>query len=159
MPVMPPVSVNLPVLSTAILPGAENLYSGHLTGMELDVLKVLLANLERLMKERGLSADALSRRAGVPDAIRNLRRAIESGKGGTTLRTLAALAKVLNTTPAALLTPADGHGAAAPTTEDPAAWHDFLLSQRVMIDRMLAKPEASEPTPAAAPKRRRTKNR
>jgi hypothetical protein len=82
--------------------------NGHLTGCEwrrsrssyrpMDVVAVL-ARIEERLKAVGLKADAASRAAGTPDAIRNLRRAVEKGgRKGVTMATLGKLAPVLETT-------------------------------------------------------------
>lgn len=100
MLLMPQLSVILPDKSTAILPGAEPVNSGHPTGMDLPAI---LQRIELRLKTLGLSPDAAARAAEVPDAIRNIRRAVEKGKGGINARTLSRLAKALKTTPAWLL--------------------------------------------------------
>lgn len=56
----------------------------------------------------GLKADAVSRQAGTPDAIRNMRRAVKEGRDGVSTKTIAALAPVLKTTPAWLLGAEEG---------------------------------------------------
>ena len=66
----------------------------------------LLQNIERLLREQNESADAVSRRAGKPDAIRNLRRYVAGeAKGTWTIDTLDAVAQALKTTPWDLLKP------------------------------------------------------
>lgn len=100
MPVMPGISVSLPEMSTAILPDAQPVNSGHLTEMDLTVI---LQRIEQRLAVLGLSPDAAARQAGVPDAIRNIRRAIRKGKGGITAQTLSKLAKELQTTSAWLM--------------------------------------------------------
>lgn len=100
MPDMGSISVSLPGKSTAILPDAQPFDSGHSTGMEL---AAILHRIERRLRVLGLSADDASKQAGVPDAIRNIRRAVESGKGGMAVKTLVALAPVLETKPCWLL--------------------------------------------------------
>lgn len=103
MPDMRPISVSLPVLSTVKLPDAPFVSSGHSTGMND---KLLLANIERLMKVQGVTADAVSRKAKRPDAIRNLRRRVQGEKQGSwTLDTLADVAAALETSPWELLRP------------------------------------------------------
>lgn len=68
--------------------------------------RVLLDNVERLLKAKGVSADALSKAANSPDAIRNLRRRVAGEKQGSwKLDTLAAIAEALGTTPWELLRP------------------------------------------------------
>ena len=64
----------------------------------------VLARVEERLKVVDLSADAASRAAKKPDAIRNLRRAVkDGGRQGVTTTTLAALAPVLETTVSYLL--------------------------------------------------------
>lgn len=102
--ITPTKSVILPDLSTAILPDDRFILSGHITGMEL---AHVLGRIERSLKEVGLSADAASKLAGKPDAIRNMRRAVKDGRPGFNIATITALARVLKKTPAWLI---DGRG-------------------------------------------------
>lgn len=68
----------------------------------------ILARINQRLEDVGLSEHAASKQAGKPDAIRNLRRAIESGgRAGISTATISALAEVLGATPAWLL---DGTG-------------------------------------------------
>ena len=72
----------------------------------------VLARIEQRLVALGLSATAASTQAGLNrDAIRNIRRAAQEdrndGRLGVQPRTLAALAKVLQTTPGWLLTGKD----------------------------------------------------
>ncbi|HTK35524.1 MAG TPA: S24 family peptidase [Caulobacteraceae bacterium] len=71
----------------------------------------VLDRIEQRLVAVGLSATAASKQAGLnPDAIRNIRRAAASESGersGPQRRTLAALAKVLQTSPEWLLTGKD----------------------------------------------------
>ena len=68
--------------------------------------ETLLENIERLLKATGQSADAVSKGAKRPDAIRNLRRRVAGEFNGSwTLDTLADIAKALKTTPWDLLRP------------------------------------------------------
>jgi SOS-response transcriptional repressor LexA len=73
--------------------------------MELD-LKAIAARVEKRLEKLGLTAAAASRAAGKPDAIRNLRRAArgDTGRRGVSTDTIGALALVLKTKPAWLLT-------------------------------------------------------
>lgn len=68
--------------------------------------KILLENVERLIKAKKTSADKVSKNARAPDAVRNLRRRV---KGETTtswnLDTLAAIAEELGVSPWELLRP------------------------------------------------------
>lgn len=58
----------------------------------------VLDRIERRLKVLGMSADAASRVARKPDAIRNIRRAVKSGqRQGVTVATLDALADALQT--------------------------------------------------------------
>lgn len=66
-------------------------------------LKDILSRIERRLAATGLSADGASRLAGKPDAIRNMRRAVQAGRGGVNTRTVEALAAVLGTTAVWLL--------------------------------------------------------
>lgn len=75
-------------------------------------LSAVLKRIERRLKELGLSADAASRDAGKPDAVRNMRRAVKSGRKGVNTSTIAALAPVLKTTAAWLLEGKGRHEAA-----------------------------------------------
>lgn len=68
--------------------------------------RLLLANIERLLKDKGVTADAVSRKAKRPDAIRNLRRRVEGEKlGSWKLDTLADIAVALDTSSWELLRP------------------------------------------------------
>ncbi len=67
-------------------------------------LKDVLARVESRLAAVGLSAHAASMAAKKPDAIRNLRRAVQNGeRRGVTTETLASLAPVLETTASWLL--------------------------------------------------------
>ena len=68
-------------------------------------LATILQNIERLLKAKGRSAHAVSVAAGVPDAIRNLQRAVEGKiKAAPTARTISALAAELGVTVDELMT-------------------------------------------------------
>ncbi len=74
---------------------------GYSTGMDLEDV---LTRIETRLDALGLSAHAASLAARKPDAIRNLKRAVKSGdRRGITTETLSALAPVLQTTAAWLL--------------------------------------------------------
>jgi hypothetical protein len=151
IPVMDAISVNLPGKSTAILPDAQIVDSGQITGMNLTVL---LRNIENRLTVLDISADAASRKAGRPDAIRNLRRAVREGKGGMTIQTLAALAKALETTQEDLTRPPDP---VPPVNRgDTAKLRDILLAQRDLITRQIQALDADE---AAAPTTRKRRAR
>lgn len=103
MPDMDAISVSLPVLSTVKLPGASPVRTGHSTGMDH---KLLLDNIERLLRAQKVSADAVSKRAKRPDAIRNLRRRVDGEiTGSWNLDTLSDIAAALQTSPWELLRP------------------------------------------------------
>lgn len=89
-------SVKIPDKSTAFLPVLPGKPSGQITAMELaDILN----RIERRLQAVGLSEHAAGTAAGKPDAIRNLRRALEKdGRQGVSTATLNALAPVLRTT-------------------------------------------------------------
>lgn len=72
-------------------------------------LPEILGRIEKRLEAVGLSATAASNAAGKPDAIRNMRRAVENGtRHGVSTVTLAALAPVLKTTQAWLMTGREG---------------------------------------------------
>lgn len=74
----------------------------------MDSLKRVLERIERRLKVVKLTANAASKKAGKPDAIRNMRRAVENGdRQSANMATIAALAPILETT-AAWLTEAAG---------------------------------------------------
>jgi SOS-response transcriptional repressor LexA len=64
------------------------------------MLMDILARIDRRLTVVGLSDDAASKQAKAPDAIRNMRRAVDSGdpNKGVSTRTLEKLAPVLKTT-------------------------------------------------------------
>ena len=73
-------------------------------------LQDVLTRIESRLEALGLSAHAASLAAKKPDAIRNLRRAVQNGeRRGVTTETLRALAPVLQTTAAWLLEGADAN--------------------------------------------------
>ena len=79
----------------------------------------LLRNIERLLAEKKASADAISRKAGRADAIRNLRRYVSGEiKGSWTIETLEAVAEALEVEPWTLLKPARGTSLDAPTRDE-----------------------------------------
>lgn len=75
-------------------------------GQNTDMLKDVLSRIDRRLVRIGKTESAASKEAGLSDsAIRNLRRAVKAGKEtGVSSRTLTALAPVLRTSPAWLLT-------------------------------------------------------
>jgi transcriptional regulator with XRE-family HTH domain len=79
-------------------------------------LQQIYARIERRLQALGMSANAASKAAKKPDAIRNIKRAIDSGgRQGVSTSTLAALARVLKTTQAWLT---DGTGPETPNAEE-----------------------------------------
>lgn len=88
-----------------ILPDGYRFSAGYITGMDL---KGILRRVERRLRASGMSADAASKRAGKPDAIRNLKRAVrdggDSGRRGISTATVQALARALETPERWLLT-------------------------------------------------------
>ncbi|TGD98080.1 S24 family peptidase [Methylobacterium nonmethylotrophicum] len=90
-------SVKIPGKSMAFLPVSRLNRSGQITAMEL---ADILSRIDRRLQALGISEHAAGIAAGKPDAIRNLRRAIEKdGRQGMSTATLNALAPVLRTTP------------------------------------------------------------
>jgi hypothetical protein len=90
------------------------IFSGLTVILPIMELKDVLARVESRLAAVGLSAHAASMAAKKPDAIRNLRRAVQNGeRRGVTTETLAALAPVLETTASWLL---EGVSAMAPTS-------------------------------------------
>ena len=68
-------------------------------------LPEILKRIDGRLSVLGLSATGAAKEAGKPDAIRNIRRAVESGaRQGVSIVTLAALAPVLKTTVMWLMT-------------------------------------------------------
>lgn len=103
-------------------------------------LSVILTNIESLLEQQKRSADAVSREAGHPDAIRNLRRAIDRGKGGISLRTLSDLARALKTSRYALLKPrGSSDGSFTLQAPHPSDQHilEFLMEQQKLIERQI----------------------
>lgn len=98
------LGLSLSDLDRSLAPRTETANSdfpAHSAGMELGRI---LERVEARVKAVGISADAASKRAGKPDAIRNLRRAVKSGnRSGISTDTLAALAPVLECTVAWLI--------------------------------------------------------
>ena len=85
---------------------------------QLAELAALLARIDQRLNSIGLSAHAASKAAGKPDAIRNIRRAVETGRAGVSTATIAALAPVLQTT-VAWLTAEAGPEESASTAQRP----------------------------------------
>lgn len=98
------LSVILPPLSTVILPVARAPGFRAISPPMEDSLDRVLARIERRLTALGKTANAASREAGKPDAIRNIKRAVEDGgRQGVSTSTITALAKPLHTTAAWLL--------------------------------------------------------
>lgn len=97
--------------------------------------KVLLDNIERLLKLRKVSAHAASEAAGVPDAIRNLRRSVRGEtKTKWNIDTLEAIAAELGTSSWELLRPPGE----MPRDEE------FREYVRAIVDEQLAAPPKEE---------------
>lgn len=103
-------------------------------------LTAILANIEHRLRVMGISADEASRRAGRPDAIRNLRRKVRGDlTGGVNMGTMAALAKALDTTVPDLMR--SDH----PVSLTPVpGLREYLLKQRALIDEQIAALDAAE---------------
>lgn len=67
-------------------------------------LAQILARIDVLRKAKGWSDNKLSEKAGKPDAIRNMRRAVKEGRRGVNAQTLAALEEALEVAPGSLQT-------------------------------------------------------
>ncbi len=122
--------------------------------MNTDMAAVLRRIAKRL-KAVKLTANAASKKAGKPDAIRNLQRAVESGgRQGITVATLTALAPVLATTMAWLLEGKGVEDTAAAEATIPVwgkagaggAIHSFHDNGE--IGRIAAPPDANDTTAA-----------
>jgi transcriptional regulator with XRE-family HTH domain len=85
------------------------------------MLEQILARIDARLEAVGLAESAAAKKAGLSDsAIRNMRRAVKAGKKqGASIKTLEALAPVLKTTPAWLLT--------GEAKENEAAWQIYLM--------------------------------
>jgi hypothetical protein len=95
MPDISSVSVELPHVSTEILPDARQFRFGHTTAMELAQILALIDQRVDELKAAGdtrkLSDHAISKAAGANDAIRNMRRGISTPKA----KALTAIGKYL----------------------------------------------------------------
>lgn len=81
----------------------------------------IVARIEQRLVALGLSATEASKRAGLNrDAIRNIRRAAQDGRG-VRAKTIAALAKVLETTPGFLMSGIDDNSREAGAVSSGAA--------------------------------------
>lgn len=98
-------------------------------------LQTILTNIEARLKQRKWTADRVSALSGHKDAIRNLKRAIQTGKGGWSVRTLIDIAKQLDCHPADLLHPPAP--VATLPVGDPDTMRDFLAAQRDLLDRQI----------------------
>lgn len=104
-------------------------------------LKAILARVDARLEAVGLSESKASKDAGKPDAIRNMRRAVEKDEGrqGVSTATLNALAPVLQTTAVWLLAgagpEAPGAGVEAPVAPPgPAEMGDVTPSRARMVE-------------------------
>ena len=95
------------------------------------MLADILLRVERRLELLQLTAHAASARAGSPDAIRNLRRAVLEGRRGVSTATLTALAPVLQTTAAWLM---DGQGAETAPAETMVVGYVTRGSSIVFLD-------------------------
>lgn len=144
MPDIRGISVSLPVLSTAILPGAPALTSGHPTGMEP---KIVLENILRLLLEKGRKSDEVSRSAGHPDAIRNFqRKVLAGGRGSLRADTLDAIARQLDVSTDQLTRPAKAPVAVLSL--------EYLMAQRDLLNRQIADLQEAERAAEKKPKRK-----
>ena len=97
-----------------LIPDRHRPFFGYSTAMKL---QDVLSRIESQLKVVGLSANRASDLAKRPDAIRNLKRAVQNGeRRGITTETLVALAPVLKTT-AAWLLEGVGDGGARPAVQ------------------------------------------
>lgn len=94
-------SVELPHLSTVILPVIVDRVAGHTTGMNSPPLPEILDRIDQRLKLLGSNDARASKKAGHPDAIRNMRRAVKNNdsRRGITTATLSDLADALETSP------------------------------------------------------------
>lgn len=92
--------------------------AGHSTGMKL---KEIYSRVEQRLAALDLSADAASRAAKKPDAIRNMKRAVQAGRNGISTDTITALAPVLRTSAGWLLEGEGPETAQDVSSEDVAA--------------------------------------
>lgn len=148
MPDMAGISVSLPAMSTVKLPSAFPVGSGQSTGMDL---ATILTNIERHLKRIGIKSAEASRRAGRPDAIRNLKRKVKAGvtKGSLRADTLEALAAALQTT-------ADDLKRPPPSSPAPiSGLREYLLEQRALIDRQIAALDQAEMAVQNRPRRKK----
>lgn len=114
---------------------------------------ILLTNILTILAAKGETVDGAAKAAGVPDSIRNLKRAIGRGsKGGMSMPTLDKIAAYLKTTPAALLSPPGGNSGEIP--DDPARLRALLIEQRELMDRLIAQTAVKLPQKPAKKKNR-----
>lgn len=143
IPTMRHISVSLPDESTAILPNATLVGSGHLTGMDW---KPLLALIDDRLRAKDWSDDHASREAKHPDAIRNMRRKAEGKlKGGVTADVLFDVAIALDISPLAICKVAMGQRAGA---------DDYEVIHQQVIREVMAGLQA-QLTPISPPGRKR----
>lgn len=155
VPVMHGISVNLPDMSTAILPDALAVDTGSITAMDA---KVILRNIDACLLAQRRTEHKVSKDAGHPDAIRNLRRAVARGKARVSLPMLQAIAKTLKTTPAELQRPDMEPPKLDLSPDQQDRLLELLLAQREMLDGQIEALLAARHTVSAA-KKRSEKNR
>lgn len=128
---MPPVSVKLPAMSTAVLPRTPERGFGYPTEMEL---RDILTWIDQQLEARGISATEAERQAGHPYMIQNMRKTLRNGHGSVPkTQSLAKLAKVLGNAPPGLLEPIEGFHLPAPPRE--LSDLELLEQQLADIDR------------------------
>jgi hypothetical protein len=155
MPDMPPISVNLPAMSTVKLPDALSVGSGYSTGMDL---RLILKNIDWRLKVLQLSDNAASIKAGTPDAIRNIRRKVAGEMpGDVTRRTLEKLAVALECTSADLQrpSPAENIHPIPGLRGQLMAQLAFLNQERERVARQLDALDEAEAEPKKARKRKK----
>jgi hypothetical protein len=144
IPAIHRISVSLPDKSTAILPNAPLVGSGHLTGMDW---KPLLALIDEALAAKKMTDNSASKAAGHNDAIRNMRRkARGEQKGGVTFDTVFDVAKALDISPLAVCKVAMGYSADADDYE--------VIRQQVMREVMSGLQAQIGPLPQPTRKRR-----
>jgi transcriptional regulator with XRE-family HTH domain len=127
IPVISGLSVDLPEMSTAILPDAPELAGGYFTAMDREQL---LAWIEAGLKAKNLKADRAAKLAGHPDMIRNLRRGVSIPKIGA----LRALARIIGDPPPGLFETQERH---PPTLEELRAERDEFRRKADELDLVI----------------------
>lgn len=110
------------------------------------MLEQVLERIDARLKEVGMAESAAAKKAGLSDsAIRNMRRAVKAGKPqGASIKTLEALAPVLKTTPAWLMT--------GEVQENEAAWEIYRMISKLTEDDLDYVRQAVEATLGALKK-------